>query len=113
MTRSAEHDPIIQAGAIRCAACDRVAFPTDATRLDAALIIADYPAPCSHVIGGTVVIALDDLPAAPADPSLPLYVRGRHCAGRNRKGRPCGSYATPGSDYCRYHPSASPTGKPA
>lgn len=100
---AAKHDPIVQAGAMRCPKCGRVAFPTDAARLDAALIIAVYPAPCGHVDGRTLVIDVEDLPAAPVDPALSLYVPGRHCAGRNRKGRPCGSYAVPGSDYCHAH----------
>lgn len=99
----AEHDPIVQAGAMRCVACGRVAFPIDAARLDAERIIATYPAPCSHLGARVLVIDLDDLAAAPADPALWAYVSGRHCTGVNRKGRPCGSYAAPGSDFCHAH----------
>lgn len=108
---SAEHDPIVQAGAMRCVACGRVAFPTDAARLDAARIVATYPAPCSHVSARTLVIDLDDLAALPVDPTLSLYVPGRRCIGRNRKGRPCGAYAVPGLDHCHAHCAASSTGK--
>lgn len=102
----AEHDPIVQAGAMRCITCDRVAFPTDAARLDAARILATYPAPCRHVRARTLVIDLDDLAAAPADPALSAYVSGRRCAGRNRFGRPCRAYADPGSDFCQTHTEA-------
>lgn len=113
MSREAERDPIVQAGALRCRECRGVAFPTDAARLDAATIIADYPAPCSHTGGGMLVIPLADLPAAPPEPSLSLYVRGRRCAGLNRRGQPCGSYARPGSVYCFHHPAVSIAGNPA
>lgn len=111
--RSAEHDPIVQAGAARCLECDRVAFPIDAARLDTTLIIATYPAPCGHVRARTLVIALDDLPAAPPDPELSTHVSGRRCSSRNRKGRPCRSYAEPGSDFCHAHHAASSARKPA
>jgi hypothetical protein len=111
--RDAERDPIVQAGALRCRECGCVAFPADAARLDETLIIADYPAPCVHASGGTLVIGVADLPAAPPEPSLALYVRGRRCAGLNREGRPCGSYARPGSDYCLHHPAVSTAGNPA
>jgi hypothetical protein len=41
--RSAGHDPIVQAGAMFCPECGRVAFPVDAARLDDARIIVTYP----------------------------------------------------------------------
>lgn len=113
MQPNAEYDPIVQAGVVRCQRCGRVAFPTDAERLDAALIIATYPAPCHHGRPRTLVIDLDDLPAAPVAPELSAYVRGRRCAGRNRSGRPCRAYADPGSDFCQAHVRARTTRDPA
>lgn len=113
MTSDAERDPIVQAGALRCGECGCASFPTDAARLDAGLIIADYPAPCSHASGGVQVIDVVDLPAVPPEPSLSLYVRGRRCAGLNRQGQPCGSYARPGSEYCVHHPVVSTARNPA
>jgi hypothetical protein len=78
-------------------------------------IIAMYPRPCEHDVGGTILIDLRDVemsertrPAPPGD--LARYVAGRRCTGRNKRGRPCGSYAAPGSDYCRAHQAV---GKPA
>jgi hypothetical protein len=100
----------LQAGALRCRQCGRIAFPTDAAHLDAGLIIATYARPCSHRGGGTLVVSLEDAAPAPAGDSLSLYVSNRRCAGRNRKGRPCRSWADPGSDYCRDHQSADVQG---
>lgn len=107
MGHDAECDPIVLAGVLRCRKCGRIAFPTDAARLSAALIIATYSAPCGHARSSMLVIDLeDDPPAVAADPALSLYVPGRRCAGRNRFGRPCGNYADPGSRYCHAHQSA-------
>lgn len=111
--RSAEHDPIMQAGVMSCPECGRVAFPTDAVRLDDARIIATYPRPCCHVRGGMVVLDVDDLPVAPVGPLLSTYVAGRRCAGRNRFGRPCRAYADPGSDFCHDHGAALDDKRPA
>lgn len=110
MEGSAEHDPLLQAGALGCRQCSRVALPTDATHLGVGLIIATYARPCSHVSGGTFVISLEDAVPMPPDGSLSLYVSNRRCAGLNRKGRPCRSWADPGSDYCRDHQSANAQG---
>lgn len=112
---SAGHDPILWAGAIRCRACCRVAFPTDAGAFGGGWIIASYPRPCEHVPGGTTMLIdlrdvemLEGTRPAPLD-ELAQYVSGRRCAGRNKKGHPCGSYAVPGSDYCRAHQAAGKT----
>jgi hypothetical protein len=107
-------DPLLRAGTVDCRACRRVAFPTDATMLGGGWIVASFPRPCQHIAAGTVLIDLRDA-EVPAGASAPLhelarYVPGRRCAGRNRKSRPCRSYAAPGSDYCRAHDAA---GKPA
>ena len=112
---SAEHDPILCAGAVQCRACRRVTFPTDAGALGGGWIIATFPRPCEHVAGSTVLIDLRDvkMPAGArlaALDELARYVPGRRCAGRSKRGRPCRSYAAPGSDYCRPHQTA---GKPA
>jgi hypothetical protein len=111
--RSAGHDPIVQAGAMFCPKCGRVAFPVDAARLDDARIIATYPGACGHLRGGTVVLAVDDLAAEPVGPLLAAYVPGRRCIGRNRFGRPCRAYACPGSDFCHAHATAWTTRDPA
>ncbi len=108
-----ERDPIVQAGAMCCPGCGRVAFPTDAVRLDDALIIATYPRPCCHVHGGTIVLDVYDLPAVPVGPLLSEYVPGRRCAGQNRLGRPCRAYADPGSDFCHAHGAALDDKRPA
>lgn len=113
MADSAEHDPILRAGAVRCRACRRVAFPADAGTLGGGWIIASYPRPCEHIGGGTILIDLRDVEVStrPAPlHELAQYVPGRRCAGRNKKGRGCRSYAAPGSDYCHAHHAA---GKPA
>jgi hypothetical protein len=112
---SAEHDPILWAGAIRCLVCRRAAFPTDAGTLGGGWIIATYPRPCEHDAGGTILIDLRGVEMSAATRPTPLYelaryVPGRRCAGHNKKGRPCRSYASPGSDYCHAHHAA---GKPA
>lgn len=109
-----ERDSILWAGAVRCRACGRAAFPTDAGALGGGWIIASFPRPCEHVAGSTVLIDLRDveMPAGArlaAFDELAQYVAGRRCAGRNKRGRPCRSYASPGSDYCCAHHTA---GKP-
>lgn len=109
MGLNAERDPIVQAGVMWCPECGLAAFPVDAARLDAARIIATYPAPCRHVRGRMVVLDAPDLAVSPAGPLFSLFIPGRRCAGRNRKRQPCRSYAAPGSDYCHAH-SAAPTG---
>ena len=103
---SAEPDPILRAGAVRCRACRRAAFPTDAGALGGGWIIATFPRPCEHVAGGTLLLDLRDGGRPAPLSELAQYVSGRRCAGRNKRGRPCGSYAVPGSDYCRQHEAA-------
>lgn len=106
-------DPILRAGARCCRGCHRVTFPTDAGALGGGWIIVSYPRLCEHLAAGMVLMDLSGIPAG-SRPALPgelaRYVTGRRCAGQNRKGRPCGSYAAPGSDYCHAHHAA---GKPA
>ena len=104
---NAEDDPILAAGVMRCPECGRVAFPTDAGRLEGGLILAAYPSPCGHVRGLVAVIGPGAVPAAGggtgAADGWSRYVTGRRCAGRNRKGRPCRSFAVAGSDLCHAH----------
>lgn len=106
MMPQADRDPILLAGVARCPRCGRVAFPTDAAWLDAASILVTYAPPCGHLRGPTIMLDARDLVLPGFDWSR--YVSGRRCAGRNRRGRPCGSYAAAGSDYCRTHGAVPP-----
>ena len=116
MNYSAEHDPILWAGAVNCLTCGRAAFPIDAAWAGDGVIIAAFARPCGHVPDEMQLI---DLRAAGVRPDgrpavldhLAQYVTGRHCAGRNRKGQPCRAYAGPGSDYCHSHQPASAAGR--
>lgn len=117
-------DPLLMAGVIRCRRCGRVAFPVEAEWLDEIRFTAVYPRPCSHAAGAAVVIDLTGLDQAREEApgrdagavfrgDLSLYVKSRRCAGSNRKGRPCRSYAAPGSRYCQAHrETASRKGQP-
>lgn len=101
MIPAADRDPILLAGVARCPRCRRVAFPVDAAWLDGTSILVTYAKPCSHLPGLTIVLIARDLVVPGFDWSR--WVSGRRCAGRNRRGRPCGSYATAGSDFCHVH----------
>jgi hypothetical protein len=96
-----DQDPILCAGFIRCGTCGRAAFPVDAEWAGIGLILASYPAPCSHAHGVTMIVDPGGLATAGVDRAR--YVAGRRCAGLNRRRRPCGAYASPGSDYCIAH----------
>lgn len=110
MTYGPEHDPILRAGVARCTRCSRIVFPVDAGWLPGGLILASYPAVCTHARGTVMIVDPAALPER--DPgfdleryfTLELYLPGRRCAGRNRYGRPCRSPAQPGSEYCPKHP---------
>lgn len=108
---SVERDAILFAGVVRCGLCGRAGFPVDAGWLGDGLIIATYAAPCCHLRGGMVVMSPGVFPAGP-EADWSRHVPGRRCAGRNRKGQPCRSYAQAGSDYCYAYRAASPAGKP-
>jgi hypothetical protein len=97
----ADHDPIICAGAVRCGTCGAVGYPREAEWVSESLILATYEAPCRHVKSRTMVVDPASIPYT--DQELAKYVRGRRCAGHNARGRPCRSYARPGSDFCRAH----------
>lgn len=115
MMRDTDDDPILWAGAARCVQCGRAALPTDAEWLDDGwLILAAYSRPCGHVGERFNVIDLRAYGAGPGKwPALPgdlaLYLPGRRCLARNKRGRPCRAFALPGSDCCGAHP---PTGNP-
>ena len=111
MTYCPEHDPILRAGFARCTRCSRIVFPVDADWLPGGLILASYPAVCSHAARGAVMI-VDPATLPERDPgfeleryfALELYLPGRRCAGSTRYGRRCRSPARPGSEYCAMHP---------
>ncbi|MGA2831037.1 MAG: hypothetical protein ABSF03_33550 [Streptosporangiaceae bacterium] len=111
MTYYLEHDPILRAGFARCTGCGRINFPVDADWLPGGLILASYPAMCSHHARGAVMI-VDPATLPERDPgfdldryfTLELYLPGRRCAGSARSGRRCRSPAQPGSEYCAKHP---------
>jgi hypothetical protein len=96
-----DQDPILRAGFIRCGACGRAAFPVDAEWAGIGLILASYPAPCSHARAVTMIMDPGALATPGIDPAR--YLAGRRCAGLNRRRRPCGAHASPGSDYCAAH----------
>lgn len=99
-----ERDPLLHARFLVCRECGRVTFPVDAGWLDDELIVATYPGVCSHTRTVTAVIDVRDVIIAQAFVDPELYLPGRHCAGRNRRGRRCGAYASPGSEFCAAHP---------
>lgn len=110
MTSRAGHDPILRAGFARCPRCSRIGLPVDADWLPGGLILASYPAVCSHARGAVMIVEPGTVPER--DPgfaleryfALELYLPGRRCAGRTRSGRQCRSPAQPGSEYCPKHP---------
>ena len=101
-------------------------YPSVCAHMPAVSLVLDTGAPSSPVITS---IADEDLAVA-ADsvglgPELELgeldrdFAHGiaaelvlprRHCAGRNRRDRPCGAWAMPGSLFCRWHPGATDIG---
>jgi hypothetical protein len=97
----ADHDPITCAGAVQCLTCFAVGFPLDAEWIDPELLLVTYEAPCRHMKSLTEIVDPADITWT--DLELAKYVRGRRCADRNARGRPCRSYARPGSDFCWMH----------
>jgi hypothetical protein len=104
MSNLRERDPLLHARFLECRVCRRVSFPVDAGWLDDELIVATYPGVCSHARTVTAVVEVRDVIIAQAFVDPELYLPGRRCAGRNRRGRRCGAYASPGSEFCADHP---------
>jgi hypothetical protein len=98
------HDPILCAGARQCMICGAVGFPLDAEWIDDIMILVSYEGACRHARAATVIVDTMSITAG-SDIDLTRYVRGRRCAGRTRRGRPCRAYARPGSDFCGAHPA--------
>lgn len=81
--------------------CGLMAYPIDATWLENGLILAAYPAVCSHT--RPVVAIVDPADEMPGDITPEKYLPGRRCAGTNRRRRPCRGRARAGSGYCHAH----------
>lgn len=96
-----DQDPITVVGARQCGTCAAVGYPLDAMWISESLILVTYEASCRHAKSETVVI--DPSTIVTTELELAKYVRGRRCAGRNARRRPCRAYAQPGSDFCWSH----------
>jgi hypothetical protein len=90
-----EHDPLLAAGFIRCAACGRTAYPADA-EWAGGLLLANFPAPCEHTQPQAWLIDPDEM-TTDAD----------WCAAQaTATGSPCRKRSRPGSSFCWHHDPA-------
>jgi len=103
MTDRRERDPLLYARFLECPTCKRVSFPVDAEWLDDELVLATYPAICSHCFTVTAVIDVRELILDKAFTDPELFLTGRRCAGQNRRHRRCRAWAKPGSVFCPAH----------
>jgi hypothetical protein len=96
------HDPLLSAGFIVCARCQRRSYPADATWLDEDMLLVTWQPGCWHSRPHMQIVRpsqleIDDTPEPERRPC-----KGTVRAGV-RRGLPCSKPAAPGSDYCQWH----------